>query len=57
MDQKLEKLLTKITKERLGIETLKERKSDSLDFHEVSVWGLKDVLEAAYKAGQNQPKK
>lgn len=28
-----------------------ERKSDRLDFHEVSVWGIKSTLEAAFKAG------
>lgn len=28
------------------------RKSDSLDFHEVSVWGLEAALNAAFEAGQ-----
>ena len=41
-----------IAKEFLGIETLQTQKSDSLDFHEVSVWGLKAALEEAYRAGQ-----
>ena len=35
----------------LGIETLETRNNDGLDFHEVSVWGLKAALEAAYEAG------
>ena len=35
----------------VGIETLDERKSDRLDFHEMSVWQLKAALEAAYEAG------
>ena len=35
-----------------GIEDLKTRKSDRLDFKEVSVWGLKAALEAAYRAGR-----
>ncbi len=35
-----------------GVETLQERKSDELDFHDVSVWSLKAALEAAYKAGR-----
>lgn len=48
----MDKTLEKIAKEILWIETLETRKSDSLDFHEVSVWGLKEALEAAYKAGQ-----
>ena len=46
------KTLEKIAKEILWIETLETRNSDGLDFHEVSVWGLKEALEAAYKAGQ-----
>jgi len=44
-------LLTDIAKKHLFIETLEERKNDSLDFHEVSVWGVKAALEAAYAAG------
>lgn len=28
------------------------RNSDRLDFHEVSVWGLKEALQAAFTAGQ-----
>jgi hypothetical protein len=36
----------------LGLETLDERKSDSLDFSEQAVWSLKAALAAAYEAGQ-----
>jgi hypothetical protein len=46
-------LLTEIARERLGIETLDTRRSDSLDFHEVSVWGVKNALWHAYQAGAN----
>ena len=46
-----------IARNILGIETLAERKSDSLDFHEVSVWGLKDALLAAYELGLAAAKK
>jgi hypothetical protein len=42
-----------IAQKHLGIETLAIRKMDSLDFHEVSVWSLKDALEAAYRAGMD----
>jgi hypothetical protein len=57
MDKKLEKLLTKIANEHLNIETLEARNSDSLDFYDgVSALSVKDALEAAYLAGQNQPK-
>ncbi len=31
--------------------TLATRNSDSLDFHDVSVWGVKSALVAAYQAG------
>lgn len=36
-----------------GIETLETRNSDGADFHEVSVWGLKRMLEDAYAAGRS----
>lgn len=34
-----------------GISTLEARNSDSLDFHEIAVWNLKSLLEAAYRKG------
>lgn len=49
----LDELLTYIAKEHCFVETLETRKSDSLDFHNVSVWGLKAALEAAYNAGRD----
>ena len=53
MDAKqLERLLNQIAAEHLYIDTLATRNSDSLDFHEVSVWGLKEALQAAFTAGQ-----
>jgi hypothetical protein len=36
------------------IETLETRRSDSLDFHDVAVWCLRDALEAAFNAGLEQ---
>lgn len=45
-------LLTKIAKKHLDIETLDTRNADSLDFHELAVWCLKDALKSAYQAGQ-----
>ena len=48
----MEKKITKIAMDRLGIETLETRHSDSLDFHEVSVWGLREMLMAAYEHGR-----
>ncbi len=47
-DQALTEIATKI----LCTETLDTRNSDRLDFHELSVWGIKAALEAAYAAGQ-----
>lgn len=47
----LDALLTRIAQEHLFIDTLETRKSDSLDFHDVSVWGVKEALIAAYQAG------
>ncbi len=44
-------LLTRIALDHLFIDTLTTRNSDQLDFHEVSVWGIKSALEAAFKAG------
>ena len=49
--QQLEQLLARIALDHLFIETLETRNSDSLDFHDVSVWGVKSALEAAYQAG------
>lgn len=35
----------------LDMDTLETRLSDSLDFHDLSVWSIKAALEAAYLAG------
>ena len=45
--------LQKIALDHLFIETLETRSSDSLDFHDVSVWAIKTALQAAFKAGRN----
>lgn len=49
--QPLDTLLTQIAQEHLCIDTLETRNSDSLDFHNVGVWGVKEALIAAYQAG------
>ena len=46
-----------IARETLGIDTLDTRKSDSLDFHELPVWKIKEDLEIAYAAGQEDPQR
>jgi hypothetical protein len=48
-----EALLTELAQRHLGIETLATRNSDSLDFHDVAVWAIRDALEAAWQAGRN----
>ena len=35
----------------LDLETLEDRRRDSLDFHEVSVASLRDVIRKAFEAG------
>ena len=44
-------LVTAIAKKHLRIGTLKEQKSDRLDFHEVSVWELESALKEALRTG------
>jgi len=53
--------MEKLAKKHIvGLETLETRNSDSLDFHDIAVWCLVDLIEAAYeagkKAGQNNAK-
>jgi hypothetical protein len=61
MDAKtLDQLFQRIALDHLFVETLETRNSDRLDFHEVSVWGIKTALQAAFDAGRqaastNQP--
>jgi len=52
--EKLEGLFTSIARRHLFIETLETRKSDSLDFHEVGVGGVRKALMEAYLAGRGQ---
>ena len=47
-----DEILLEIAQTHLRLETLKTRKSDSLDFHDLSVWDIKAALEDAYAAGQ-----
>ena len=47
----LDTLLNQIARDTLRLETLKTRRSDSLDFHDLPVWQLREALKAAYEAG------
>jgi len=44
--------IEKITQKILNIKTLKTQNSDEFDFHNISVWDLKEALKEAYKAGE-----
>lgn len=57
MNKKIEKKLEEIAKEELFIETLERRYSDGLDFHDVSVWGVKKALELAFELGRQEGQK
>lgn len=47
----IERLLEAIAQDHLFIQTLVTQHSDRLDFHDVSVWGVKSALRAAFGAG------
>ena len=49
--KRMDTILSVIAKHGLGIETLETRKTDSLDFYDLSVWSIKDALKAAYENG------
>jgi len=51
-NNELRELLEGVAQTHLGVGTLETRNSDGLDFHEVSVWGLRMALEAAYEQGR-----
>lgn len=50
--QTLDQQMQQIALDHLFIETLETRNSDWMDFHEVSVWGVRSALMAAYEAGR-----
>jgi hypothetical protein len=45
------KVINEVAKNVLNLKTLEIRKSDELDFHEYSVWSIKEALELAYEKG------
>ena len=51
MKEQTSKELEYIALKYLDIATLETQHSDRLDFHEVSVWEIKEALKAAYYAG------
>ncbi|MHA6834126.1 DUF6900 domain-containing protein [Ralstonia pseudosolanacearum] len=53
----IQRRLASIAAVHLLIETLETRKSDRLDFREVSVWSVRRALEAAFEAGVEHGRK
>ena len=51
-ERSTEQIIQKIATDHLFIDTLETRNADSLDFHEVSVWGIKSALQAAFDAAR-----
>ncbi|MFP6411755.1 DUF6900 domain-containing protein [Pseudomonas aeruginosa] len=47
----IDTILSLIAQKHLGLDTLKTRHADSLDFHDTAVWCIRDALEAAFRAG------
>ena len=51
-----DRILADIAATHLNIPTLRTRRSDRLDFHDVSVWAVRSALKAAFDAGSaNSP--
>lgn len=50
--QSIAEVLESIARKHLHIQTLEAQRSDALDFHDVSVWGVKAALQAAFEAGK-----
>jgi hypothetical protein len=52
----MKKELKKELKKILDLDTLETRNSDSLDFHDLAIWQIKEALETAYNAGKKESK-
>lgn len=46
--------LDRIGREVFSVDTLITRNSDSLDFHDVPVWAMREALKRAYRLGYRQ---
>lgn len=52
LPRQFDKLLEKIAKKHfLSVETLETQGMDDLDFHDVSVWSIKNALKDAFMSG------
>lgn len=54
--EKREETVEKIAQDYLGFAPTTQN-SNSLDFHDVSVWGIRQAMELAYEAGRESMKK
>lgn len=50
----MDETLNEIAKKCLDIDTLEGQNSDALDFHDLSVWQIKEALEEAFLAGKRE---
>ncbi|MEX0654860.1 MAG: hypothetical protein WD534_12615 [Phycisphaeraceae bacterium] len=51
-DQQKQQTIERIARDVLNVATLETRGRDHLDFHDLSVWQLRQALEQAYEAGR-----
>ena len=51
MTTSINQTIAQIAEKHLFIDTLETRHCDSLDFHDLAVWCVRQALEEAYKAG------
>ena len=49
--KRINRTLTTVANQHPGIPTLRTRRSDRLDFHDVSVWAVRSALKAAGTEG------
>ena len=56
MNKQLEKLALETLNSLNGRGNLETRNNDDEDFFEVSIWGLRDLLEKAYELGKQDGK-
>lgn len=52
IQQQTKQLLSEIAKIYLSFERLEIRSSDTLNFHDINIWSLKEALQEAYESGK-----
>lgn len=56
LDPVMMRHVKRVANDYLGFDTIEERKSDRLDFREVSCWSVKDALIRMYELGRASKK-